>query len=57
MARVNDKLEFWVLSREFEDVGLGNTPQYNLYGDVTQNKESFSQLAEELEPMSEVGDI
>ena len=39
-----------------EDIGLENTPQYDPYEDETQNKQSFSQLVEELEPMPEVGD-
>ena len=39
-----------------EDIGLQKTPQYDLYKDETQSKHSFSQLAEKLEPMSEVGD-
>ena len=56
MARVYERLGTQVFPRELEDVGLENTPQYNPYEDETQNKQSFPQLAEELEPMSEVGD-
>ena len=41
--------------RELEDIGLENIPQY-LYEDETQNKQTFPQLAEELEPTPEVGD-
>ena len=39
-----------------EDIGLENTPQYDSYEDETQNEQTFTQLAEELEPMQEVGD-
>ena len=39
-----------------EDIGLENTPQYDLYEDETQNKQTLPQLTEELEPMPEVGD-
>ena len=35
---------------------LENTPQYDPNKDKIQNKQSFPQLAEELEPMPEVGD-
>ena len=42
--------------KELEDIGLENTPQYDPYEDEMQNKQSFLQLAEELESMSEVGD-
>ena len=38
-----------------EGIGLENTPQYDPYEDVTQNEQTFQQLAEELEPMPEVG--
>ena len=47
---------FQVLLRELEDIGLEKTPQYYLYKDETQNKLTFPQLAEELEPMPEVRD-
>ena len=56
MARVNEKLGSPVLPWEFEDIGLENIPQYDPYEDETQNEWSFSQLAEELELMSKVGD-
>ena len=38
------------------DIGLENTSQYEPYKDETQNKQTFLQLAAELEPMPEVGD-
>ena len=56
MARVHEKLELQVLPRELEDIELENTPQNNLLEDETQNKQTFPQLAEELEPMPEVAD-
>ena len=56
MARVYERFGPWVLPRELEDKSLENTPQYDLYEDETQNKQTFSQLMEELEPMPEVGD-
>ena len=56
MARVYERLESQVLPRELEDVGLEDTPQYDLYENETQNEQTFPQLAEELEPMTEVGD-
>ena len=56
MARVYDRLGYWVLPIELEDVRLENTPQYDPYEDETQKKQSFPQLAEELESMPEVGD-
>ena len=37
-------------------IGLENTSQYDLYEDETKNKLTFSQLAEELESIEEVGD-
>ena len=46
MARVYDRLGSWVIPRDLEDLGLENTPQYDLYEDETQNKQSFPQLAE-----------
>ena len=56
MARVCEKLGSWVLPSELEDIGLENTPQYDPCEDETQNEHMFPQLAEELEPMPEVGD-
>ena len=56
MARVYEMLGSWVLPRELEDIRLAITPQYDLSEDETQNKQTFPQLAEELEPMPEVGD-
>ena len=56
MARVYERLRSCVLTRELEDVGLENAPQYDPYEDETQNEQTFSQLAEELESMPEVGD-
>ena len=50
------RLESWALPRELGDTGLENTPQYDLYEDETQNEQMFLNLAEELEPMPEVGD-
>ena len=57
MARVYERLGSHVLPRELEDLGLEDTPQYDLYEDETQNEQTFPQLAEELEPMPEVGDL
>ena len=42
--------------RELEDIGLENSPQYNLDEDVTQNGETLPKLTEELEPIQEVAD-
>ena len=56
IARVYERLGSHILPRALEDVVLENTPQYDPYEDVTQNKQSFPQLTEELEPMPEVGD-
>ena len=56
MAIVCEMLESKFLPRELEDVELENTAQYDLYDDETQNKQTFPQLAEELEPIPEVGD-
>ena len=56
MARVNEKLGSWFLPRELENIGLENTPQFDPYEDKTQNEQLFPQLAEEPEPMQEVGD-
>ena len=44
-----------VIPREFEDIRLENTPQFDPYEDETKNEQTFPQLAEELEPMSKVG--
>ena len=49
-------LKLWVLCREFEDIGLENIPHYDLFEDKTQNKLSFPQLADELEPLPEMRD-
>ena len=57
ITRVYHRLESRVLPRELEDLGLDDTPQYDPYEDETQNKQVFPQLAEELEPMPEVGDL
>ena len=54
MARVYEKLRSQVLPRELEDIGLESTPQYDPYENETQNKQTFSKVAKELEPMSEV---
>ena len=48
-------MESWLLLRELEDVGLENIAQYIPNDDETWNKQSFTQLAEELEPMQELG--
>ena len=55
MASVYESLGSWILQRELEDKGLISTPQYDLYEDEMQNEQTFPQLAEELEPMPEVG--
>ena len=55
MARVHKRLGSCVLPRDLEDIGLEDTPKYDPYEDEKQNKQSFSQLAEELEPTPEVG--
>ena len=39
-----------------ENLGLENTSQYDPYEDETHNEQTFPQLAEELEPMPELGD-
>ena len=54
MARVCERLGFWILPRELEDIGLKNTPWYDLYEDETQNEQTFPQLVEEPEPMPEL---
>ena len=56
MARVHKKLGFHILPRELEDIGLEKTLQYDPYEDETQNKWTFPQSVEELEPMQEVAD-
>ena len=56
MARVFERLGFWVLPRELEDIGLESTPQYDPYEDEIQNEWTSPQLAEELDPMPEVDD-
>ena len=56
MARVHDRLGSHVLSRDLEGLRLEDSPQYDPYEDETQYKQSFPQLAEELEPMPKVGD-
>ena len=43
MARVYERLGSWVLPRELNNIGLENTPQYDLYEDETQNKQPFLQ--------------
>ena len=55
MARVNERLGSWVPPRELEDIGLENTQQSDPYGDETQHEQTFPELAEVLEPTSEVG--
>ena len=56
MSRVLERLGSCVLPRVLEDLGLEDTPQDDPYEDKTQNKQSFPQLPEELEPMPEVDD-
>ena len=53
MVKVYERLGSQVLPRELEDIGLEITPQYE---NEIQNRQTFSQLAEELEPMPEVED-
>ena len=55
LARVYERLVSQVLSRKLKDIGLENTPQHDPYVDETQNKMTFPQLAEKLEPMLQVG--
>ena len=57
MARVYERLGSKILRRELENLGLEETPQYDPYEDETKNKQAFHQLAVELEPMPEVGDL
>ena len=56
MDRIYERLGSHVLPRVLENVGLENMPEYNLYENETQNKQSFPQQAEELEIMPEMGD-
>ena len=56
MARVYEKLGSLVLPRALEDIGLKNTPHYDPYEDETQNMQTFSLIAEKLDPTPEVGD-
>ena len=56
MATVYDRLGFQILPRDLEDIRLENTLKYDPYEDDMQNNQTFSQPAEELEPMPEVGD-
>ena len=55
MARVYERLRSQVLPRELEDIGIEITPQSDPYEDETQKEQTFPQLAEELEPISELG--
>ena len=41
MAIVCERLGFQVLPRDLEDIGLNNTPQYDLYDDEMQNDQTF----------------
>ena len=52
MARVYERFGSQVVL-----IGLENTLQYDLYEGETQNKQTFPQLAEELDPMLAVGDL
>ena len=56
MTRFHERKASHLHSRNLEDLGLEDTPQYVPYEDETQNKWSFSPLAEELEPIPEVDD-
>ena len=56
MARVHESFGSQALPKELENIWLENTSQYDPYEDETHYKQSFPQLAEELQPMSEVGD-
>ena len=55
IARVFEMFVSQVLPRELKDKGQEKTPPYDLYEDEKQNEQTFSQLAEELKPMPEVG--
>ena len=52
-----DSMKGWgqVLPRDLEDIWQENTTQYDLCKDEMQSKQTFPQLAEELEPSPEVG--
>ena len=41
-----------VLPRKLKDIWLNNTPQYDSFEDATWTKQTFPQLAEELEQMA-----
>ena len=56
MARVNKKLGSWVLPRELKNIGLENTPWYDPKETETQDNQSFPQLVDKVEPMTEVTD-
>ena len=56
MDRVHERLGSCLLPRYLENLGLEDTPEYDLYEDEMQSKQSFPQLKEELEPILEVGD-
>ena len=56
MAKVYETLESSDLPRELEGIALENIPHYDPHENETQNKQTFPQLAEEPEPMLEVGD-
>ena len=56
MARVYERLGSHIFPRKLEYLGLENTPYCDHYEDETQNKQSFPQLAGDLEPMPEVDD-
>ena len=57
MVKVYDRLGSWVIPGDLKDLELGNTPQYDPFENETQKKQSFPQLAGELEPMPEVEDF
>ena len=54
--RIYDRLGLWVLPRDFQDIGLKDTLQYQPYKDDTKHIETFFLLQEEVEPMLEEGD-
>ena len=56
MTRDYDRLGSQVIPRELGDLELENNPQYVPHEDETQNKQSFTQLAEELESKPVVRD-
>ena len=43
MARVSERLGYWVLPRELEDIVLEYTTQYDPYEDEIQNEQTFPQ--------------